>query len=1168
MVIMNWYKKATFKIVEAKVGSQFLKAKGVPDENIDTFIEYLHSLPDAVQKYLMKKFIIKNPHMTLEELKSIPVEVRETVIDKKMEGIIQRMSDDRKEREWLRNLVAIGRFKEEDSIKLLNLLSKFRVINTDRKLSDFKDDVELSEYIRENTEDENEGNRDYNGDGAKEMTSKEIGGQEVTLYSIWEQEALDEIGDGASWCVLTDNGSYEYEPFEYYCFVIDGTAEILIHQDSEQMKDRDDGVLRDGSLIKLIAPMMEEFDLSTGGGDFEYYENQLRKIREFYSNAENEEEINDEIKADAENFSLLEKAYWPTYIEALVSHVGEGKLVNSVSKEVLEYLGSHIKINKPDLLPELEHEIAKWMDWGIDNLSVGRYNKKIPQVLHTKRLNQLREQKIEEDRQSWFDMKFTNKDVNKIDYCPYPEIKSKLYEQHKDLLQQYWVSKIKSSLDPTTTIAKCPYDEIKNDPNLWKKILTDAPRHYYKCPNQQLLEDADFWLELIEKHKSKLQQIPKQLRANKEVMGAFYSYHPVKWEAAFRGEYQSRKDLLSEIAAENPQIEKDLYAHYKDKIVNDEDRFTFFDSERFFNKISNEKTKKALKKDPDVIQKYKELWEPILEERPQIWQNCPVLEAVSNPDIWKKILIEKPDWGNRSAIEVLSLQKVLEDPEVIAVSKEYWRTRLRNSTNDFSSRFSTFQRLLESCPFEDVKQDPIAWKEVALHNPREYNGLPSEVKQDPEVVAKVLEYWKNYLISYPRTNVVEEKNFPKEFQNEVFYNPQIWNEILAKDISRWKECPYDEIKYNKTYWKDQLIEKGSLFLWEECPLEDVKQDPEVRQALIESAKKNSLEGGHANSKNELAQEAYRDEKLWAQLLLEHPHYIKGELFNRTPIPEAIRNDSELWSKLIVKYPYLWNECSIEEVKQDPEILKAIRPEWESYVVKIAHHTTFFASDAERLQNCPFPDLINDPQLWSTLLQISSDWEKYVPEQLKQHTQVNDTRVNYWTEYIGQLADRTERSTVQTSSLRQIFENCPYEVRIIPEIQSNLFKIYKRQALRHSAVSVVNLAPPELLQNLEFYNELLEQVAKELFSWRFTGPQENFEERLQQSLEKVPPIMKNNPRIQQMVAIRKEDYKQKMQEVTLRQQEREQARQAPQPTAKSKDRLWSSSFNSNFIGKLS
>tara|TARA_R110000824_G_scaffold148242_2_gene317801 strand:+ start:7830 stop:9995 length:2166 start_codon:yes stop_codon:yes gene_type:complete len=227
---VNWYK-------EAKIGSVGLKMVGVPPTNIDAFIEYLHTFHDGLQKKLLKQ-IRKTPLMSVDELKAIPVDAKETKVPEEFEVLIGKMTQSAQEREWLRKLVVSGRFQKEDAIKLKGLLELFNKYCSGESIDQFKDDSALSIHVIQFKQKSHETSLEER----KNLSGAELVGRDgnVECYFVTDQEALDKLGAGATWCVLTENGGTDYDPFEYYMFLIDGEPKGLLHWDSLQFKNEHD----------------------------------------------------------------------------------------------------------------------------------------------------------------------------------------------------------------------------------------------------------------------------------------------------------------------------------------------------------------------------------------------------------------------------------------------------------------------------------------------------------------------------------------------------------------------------------------------------------------------------------------------------------------------------------------------------------------------------------------------------------------------------------------------------------------------------------------------------------------------------------------------------------------------------------------------------------------
>jgi hypothetical protein len=517
----SWYKIA-------KIGEQYLKAKGVSDVNMPAFKAYLDSLPDSAAKYLMNNFIVKNPNMSVEDLKEIPVEVRETTINPKMEDFVKRITQDGEEREWLRNMVEQGIFKEEDVIKFYGFLNDLHNLS-DRKLTSFKDDIALSKHILGL-----KGSSEIKGlpeDGNDLLEDEMVDNVNLKLYRITNQESLDAIGGNADWCVLSEKGGAEYQPFEYYCFVLDAVAEVLVHTASYQIKDRNDASLSLGSMVKLIDPYVKKygmidrkyrmksgvpegseeddnFDDENSDEDIIRYKEITERIEEIAIAAESGgEAIYEELNDHPSNFSLIPRKDWAKYVEYFgdrltllwyegVDDVEGWKGIQSESIEMsgyvaVEYLATHLQLtNDMESFNKLEKMVAHTYCSQDRDLTTGRYKKLVPPVLRTTYVNEVFNVAREEAMTKWEEK--LRGDYAKIADCPFkelvndPSIKEEAYQKYKaNLKKQPW--DVANHYAMTTGFRKRLMDEGGWDDELmgsWIQLLKESSiQELFYMPN-------------------------------------------------------------------------------------------------------------------------------------------------------------------------------------------------------------------------------------------------------------------------------------------------------------------------------------------------------------------------------------------------------------------------------------------------------------------------------------------------------------------------------------------------------------------------------------------------------------------------------------------------------------------------------------------------------------
>tara|TARA_R110000824_G_scaffold148242_2_gene317799 strand:+ start:2118 stop:4784 length:2667 start_codon:yes stop_codon:yes gene_type:complete len=794
---MNWYK-------EARMGSIGLEKVGVPSNNINQFINYLHSLPDNLQKYLFK-YIRKNPLMTVEELKAIPVEKKEALsISKKMETLVKRITEDNNEREWLRGLVISGRFKEEDSVKLFNLFGKYHAISTAPEIESFKDDTALAAYISSNTV--------YEAvDATGEFKLVDEGtdrGRNVKMYYITDQAALDSLGGDASWCVLTANGGTDYEPFEYYMFLIDGEAEVLIHQGSSQIKDKYDGELRNGILVSLINPYIEKHNILTDMGDYDdggdddpdgedeedisAYNDVVKRINEYkmFSLSDDKDKgenmIYDYLDTLPYEFGLLPEEAWPKYVDyygdRLLLSFDDNKEAGKYDKRKfiydqfnvnysddilnsdyssLEYLATYYKLNNAEEFERLRNAVVTSAFNVDDNLTVGRYKKIVPEVLRTDATNASFQDSRVLAFEHWKDtimdkeagappshfpafLKYTN--------CPFKEVKED--PEVLSYVRAKWADRLEHDIH---TIANCPFDDMKNDPKIIK-LHSD----YIK---REILDRGDSGRSNIRYFRTEM--------TNPNYIGHFID----------------DRDFWLEVTMANPKSYNDI----PEKIEKHNHEF-FMD---YFIKMSLADVS-FIKSEMHGSGNYR------------IWPYVKLI--LKDPRYWNTVLSQAPNFEFINELYNIVFAKQAFE----FLTKETW-LRILLLKPDFESDKESwaYAKIYAKCPFDEVKVDPAVLDRVGS----DYAQIIIE----------------NGVFHFP------------EYYNEVVFSAKkFWIEFFKKDsgleeindygryLDLWSSCPFDELKFHvraiSGLFKGLTVESNTL------PSSDTS-DPRFLAALREEIKR-------------------------------------------------------------------------------------------------------------------------------------------------------------------------------------------------------------------------------------------------------------------------------------------------------------------------------------------
>tara|TARA_R110000824_G_scaffold148242_2_gene317804 strand:+ start:10947 stop:13604 length:2658 start_codon:yes stop_codon:yes gene_type:complete len=854
---MSWYKQYRY----AKMGSIALEKAGVPSTQVPRFIEYLHSLPDNLQKYLYK-FIRKNPLMSVDELKGIPIKNSTLTVDPKFESMIKNMSEGRLEREWLKKLVLNGRFQAEDAIKLKGLLDDFDDVDVDNKpaIESFDDDIALAKYLKQfkNVG----GNTSKKGD-FELLDSAEVHDKQVELYLMNDQLSLDSIAGthGASWCVLSENGAADYEPFVYYCFVVDGIPEVLIHLGSSQMKDKYDGPLHDGHIVGLIRDMVEKhkfLDVMRSDIDTQSYIKTTNKIDNINSMAASDdpeafEELEEELFRDHTLMHYIDEQYWPKFMPSFKTSVdslvkddsvystikSRSTFIDDINSKLLSSYAVYLKINSgspeySESFNALEEDVVKWFkvdeklydfdnsrserflnSYGARNLSVGRYKKKIPKALRTNRVTG----------------EFTSE-------------RERVITEYKEILGD---ENLMSSVPDSRTIefyTDCPFDEIRKDPKIKETIKNsvksqvDKNISYLSDPDIQEFVNEDVWRSGIQSYLIKLEG------------------HSLTYASDLTSLLEVLRKCPFDTILQNENMWKKIFSERPSRIIDDD-----YLSEPRFPKTKNI-WEVAITSDEVFSRTNK------FERSFKIFTMCPFDELKYDPAIfgrWKEL------WKAQLLEHGRTARMIADIPE-IRTDKEFWRDIL-DSTDKVD--------LLTMCPIKEMNEDPEEWRKFFIKSEGAWrfwqrhvgpNPDPSHpvhnkispVYHDPNVAIEFLNNIKGShnlakslesiddmpadTLKNPEVMKVIISNFRKGWayldsnvlKDSVINNPEIKKLVYDQEIALLKEdfknhlyVPdfLPEIKETPEYWKAYII---GDFPIEDVPkqmLDRLSQDPEVARFL-------------------------------------------------------------------------------------------------------------------------------------------------------------------------------------------------------------------------------------------------------------------------------------------------------------------------------------------------
>ena len=348
------------------IGLQYLKAKGVPEANLQPIYDYISNLNDSQQKYLTK-FITKNPLLTLEELEAIPVY---QIPKESMEWIGQINT---RYANWLYRLFLNKTIIiPEDIDKLKEVLDRYDKVKKQipveirdiSKYETYGDLVKMLEPYKTKKEKVEVNYQEDIKNGTKLY-------QQIEDANIWlvntpkAMVALAKLA-GEHWCVhdwraataYLKYGAYsqqvqedEYLNFSdkdanypYYYVEIGGKPAVLIHHQTKQIKDVNDDVLSDYSIINKIGGFLNEiWEGDYSDGDFQ----------EVFDTKEAGDDINNKMDTDPD--------YVNQYIQLMDRDEDHIKDMITMSQRGYRTLGDYFKsyeilsdANKQKILPKFK----------------------------------------------------------------------------------------------------------------------------------------------------------------------------------------------------------------------------------------------------------------------------------------------------------------------------------------------------------------------------------------------------------------------------------------------------------------------------------------------------------------------------------------------------------------------------------------------------------------------------------------------------------------------------------------------------------------------------------------------------------------------------------------------------------------------------------------------
>jgi len=735
----------------------------------------------------------KNPRLSLEELKGIEIEGGDTDVDPKMQKLIERISTDKQEREWLKSLIPLGRFQEEDAYKLHQLLEDFHNHNEkEKRITDFKDDAELFDYLEPiKKKYQLQGREEKTFEAQKTEGVKLVDSDgDIDLYYVTSQAGLDLLGGGSNWCVV--GGGQSYSPMEYCLFQENGSPLALMHGGTGQFMDSGDRPITGnaGLSIKLEKLFLDHNLSKQGRGEIGAYTSKLEefkaKRKEVMENRNDEEFIKKEIDgAIGDNtISLVPEEVLIQYSDYFIQALKKKDKFETYDEDedagVLYSTLSDLNINfktklatdamlhhKQDTIDILNKNAKRWLSSeDVNGLTIGRMRKFIPESLRTKEF-------MSSFKEKWRDI--IKKYPPHHETCPFDEIKNDL-EMWKEIA-------VKDPFYLDSSFPPSILAEVNKDKDLWKRILSANLNYREKCPIKEVLEDPEVWKKGLEKNIRHIKFAPEEVQNDPEV-----------WRKAF----------LSDIKGPMNNNNNSYY------------------EECPFEEVKN---------DPEVKAYAIKYWKDVVTKGPTKWAECPLEEVKNDPEV-KANAIEH--WRK-------SIPSRIYGASVAAVSRvydasyamDYERDSLKRAPS--RSQESDLEKAFEGCPF-DLKSDKELWKKIVKTNIFFYPMAPEEVQNDPEIKGDIVDTWKTMVkrdsTTWGEICPIEEINNDvnfwaslsndvnyQKYPNQVFSSPDFWKVMVDKDIKNLQKCPLKEFQSDKSLWK-RFVAKYP-FLYEKCPFDEI-----------------------------------------------------------------------------------------------------------------------------------------------------------------------------------------------------------------------------------------------------------------------------------------------------------------------------------------------------------
>jgi len=1047
----GWIKEAT--------SQQYLDIINVPQRNSKMFLDYLNKLPKKQQQFVLNR-LKNNPNMSMEELQQISSSfmVKNSIeIPPEYEKIILNIAESKEERNWLRNLYEIGRFKLEDGIKLSNLIKKFNKAPNGKKISDFKDDVELSEFLSEHSDDDEnyENIEDIDIPSGAEILSKD---GDISAISITDQNALDELGAGASWCVLSENGAYEYEPFDYIMFLEGAEPIALCHEGSSQFKDQHDGPIGDNTdTVFKIANIVEK--LNMGLEQYEGFNTTLEEINKIYERVKGGDKDFGKSIIDEGKTRFIPKDSYNDYAEYILTQKSFD--FTDINYDFLSFLIDYSKVySMPDSFNVIESQFIEKIKK--EPLTTGRMRKTIPQGLRTKNL-------LDANLRGWI----RKVKLNPYDFKYVPE-ELKNDPEIKEAIKIGWIEKI--NYDPRS-YKKCP-KELKNDHDIYETLINswvqqiEDPRKggFQDAPNELVnhpkLKDMLIkrWAKLLTGDYNAL-NVPESFKNDPQIKEAIKN--GLIGHIAERYDIAPNKHSIPEEFKNDPDVKKALLSKWARYIKGHPSWYRVVPEEF--------KTDSTIKQSlfegwiGNIKNYYKNngfTWDNY-NNIPEGLKNDPRIKTSLVNAIFENEVFENDNSTIRRLYNETIPEEFKNDHEVkekianrFAKNIDAYFTNSDKSTTKFSSYydvpeefknypeikeaiFNLLSKIVKSQP-DSYKKIPEEWKnnptikdtaivsytQVLKENPHMYDNVPEELKNDPRIQNAYFEGRLNHLSKYPS----HDQNMSEEYKNDPrVENARIngWINYLLKypdDIEKVPEKWKNDPRIQKAYfngWVNRV--KENRFHYQYVP-EEFKNAFEVKEAqtiswadaIKEEANRKYGIRVESVSINEIPEDIKNDPRIQKEILNLWINYAKEKKSEYEIIPEEFKNDPRIKEAYIDGRVRFFNECEYDskllvadEFKNEPRIKETY---YNLLLRMIKKNPVNYISIPEEFKNNPtLKELAKEE--WVRLL--SDDKNRYyyldkIPDEFKNEPRILQVLSNESKNQISQKALSNDKNRLFSS----------------------------------------------------------------------------------------------------------------------------------------------------------